>query len=70
MSCREPDGSVIRVWEVGDLVSKRRAAEILNVNLRTVNRYVEEGWIAAVRLPGVTKIIRRSLDDFISARQG
>lgn len=50
------------------LVTKREAAETLQVSVRTIDRYIADGTLAAVRVsPRATRVVRKSLDELISA---
>ena len=51
-----------------DLLTPPQAAELLGVNPRTVNRWVEDGRIPFVALPSGRKRIRRSDVDAITEK--
>lgn len=58
--------SVSEVVELPVLVTKRRAAEVLGLTTRSVDRLIEAGRLAKVKLNGhCTRITTESIRDFI-----
>lgn len=52
---------------MGNLLTKKQAAEFLNVSTRTVNRYVELRGLKAIRLSSQTvRFEREELERFIN----
>jgi excisionase family DNA binding protein len=53
------------------LVTKREASQALRVSVRTVDRYIADGTLRAVRLSArATRITRASLDALLTSSAG
>jgi excisionase family DNA binding protein len=53
------------------LVTKREAAELLRVSVRTIDRYIADRTIKAIRVsPRATRITRASLDALLTPSVG
>lgn len=50
-----------------DLLTKPEAAERLRVSVRTIDRYIHDGYVPVVRLGRTVRIRRADLDALINA---
>lgn len=48
-----------------DYLTPAQIASVLQVSSRTVNRWIDEGKLEAVRLPGINRISQEAFQEFI-----
>jgi excisionase family DNA binding protein len=59
--------TVTQSHEASPLVTKVEAADALRVSIRTINRYIADGTLAAIRVsPRATRITRSSVEALLA----
>lgn len=48
-----------------EFLTPAQIAAVLQVSSRTVNRWIDEGKLEAVRLPGINRVSQQAFQDFI-----